>query len=299
LDDSNAQSLKGALFCEPRSRLARMLSSLTGGSVLIALKSYFDGSLRGSKWTDCDAIALAGFAAGDDVIAQFEKDYKAVLKDDRFRPAAPYLHMSKLRSESSDSPFSRAKGWDDSRRTRLVNDVVDYLGSLDKTKSRLFVCSVEPKAIERLRGEDANAPSPIRICNHYVPHWVMAWHARHFPGLITDSHYFFDWNEPFKHDFERLRRIQTGDRFETSGNRETWMLIKSIVATDAQTETPLQIADLLAWGTIRQRTNNQNPFLIGIAVAVKKILPSSWLHVTDVNAADSCANVPRDPVANV
>ncbi len=278
----------------PKSALARMLSCLRAGSVLIALKSYFDRSKRGPKWTHCDVIALAGFAAGDEVIAQFEKDYAAVLNDDRFRPCAPYLHMSKLRSQSGNSPFSAAKGWNDNRRTRLVNDVVDYLGTLDKSKSRLFVCSVEMAAIVRLRIQQPDTPTPIRICNHYVPHWVTAWHARDYPGLMTDSHFFFDWNEPFKRDFDRLRRrIQTSNPFEISGNRETWQLLKTITETNAQAETPLQIADLLAWGTVRQHTNTQDPFLIGLAVAVKKILPSSWLHITDANAAEWCVNVPR------
>jgi hypothetical protein len=270
-----------------------MLSCVTERNLLISLKAYFDGSRKGSKWTDCETVALAGFAADDAVISQFEKDYKAVLDDDRYRPAAPYLHMKELRSESSKSPFSSAKGWNDDRRSRLVNDVVDCLGSLDKAKSRLFVCSVDLRAIKTLRITDHTIPSVIRICNHYVPHWIMVWHAREYPGLMTDSHYFFDWDEPFKNDFDKLRRTQTSNRFEISGNRETWQLITSVTEASHKKEAPLQIADLLAWGTIRQRTNNINPFLIGIAVAVKKIIPSSWVHVTDSNASEWCKNVPR------
>lgn len=287
------QSQIGIASRAPQSNLARMLSHLNMGSTLITLKSYFDGSNLGSSWTNCQTIALAGFAAGDEVVAQFEKEYAIVRNDDRFRPAAPYLHMSKLRSESSESPFSSARGWNDNRRTRFVNDVVELLGSLDKSKSRLFVCSVEPAAIDRLRMQDPTVPGPIRICNHYVPHWVMAWHAHEYPGLMTDSHYFFDWNEPFRGDFERLRKLQTSNLTEISGNRETWLLLKSITTTDIESEPALQIADLLAWGTVRQRTDNRSPFLAGIAVVVKKILPSSWLHVTDANAAEWCANVPR------
>jgi len=270
-----------------------MLTGITERSVLITLKSYFDGSLKGREWTDCETVALAGFAAADTVIGQFEKDYDAVLHDDRFRPAAPYLHMKELRSQSSKSLFSKGKGWNDDRRTRLVNDVVDLLGSLDKSRSCLWVCSVELKAIARLRLQQPDTPSAIRVCNHYVPHYVMKWHATEFPGLMADSHYFFDWDEPFKRDFDELRKIQTSNRFETAGNRENWQLITSVTEAGMKQETPLQIADLLAWGTIRQRTNNQCPFLMGLAVAVKKIMPSKWLHVTDSNAAEWCANVPR------
>ena len=90
-----------------------------------------------------------------------------------------------------------------------------------------------------------------------------------------------------------LRRLQTGNRFEVTGNREAWQLIKSITITDAISAPALQVADLLAWSTIRQRTNHQGVFLMGIAVAVKKIIRSSWTHINDSNAVEWCANVPR------
>ena len=61
--------------------------------------------------------------------------------------------MRELRSESGESPFSTAKGWNDERRIRLVQDVLELLENLDKTRSRLFVCSVEPEAIDRLRAK--------------------------------------------------------------------------------------------------------------------------------------------------
>lgn len=279
----------------PKSALARMLSCLSAGSVLIALRSYFDGSKRGRKWTDCDVIALAGFAAGDEIMNEFERDYAVVLADDRFRPSAPYLHMKELRSQSKDSPFSPAKGWNDERRTRLAHDVLELLGSLDKARSRLFVCSVEPRAIDRLRATDPTVPSPIRICTHYCPHYVTAWYARDYPGIISDSHYFFDWDEPFEPDFKRLRRLQMSNRFEISGNKENWKLIKTITSMDPKSPegAVLQIADLLAWGTVRQRSDHRGEFLIGIAVAVKKIISASWVHINDSNAAKWCANVPR------
>jgi hypothetical protein len=272
-----------------------MLNVAPKEGLLISLKSYFDGSHQGSSWTDCDAIGLAGFAAGDDVIAQFERDYKAVLDDDRNRPAAPYLHMSKLRSESGSSPFSTAKGWNDDRRTRLVRDVLDLLQSLDKSRSVLIVCSVEPQAIKQLQATNNGAllPTPIRICNHWAPHYVMCWWAHEYPGIISESHYFFDWNEPFLSDFQKLRAAQMGNPFEVAGNRETWQLMKSITSASMIDETPLQIADLLAWSTIRQRTNRQDKFLSGLAVDVKKAMGiSKWVHINETNAAEWCENVP-------
>jgi hypothetical protein len=278
------------------SQLARMLSLNSKESLLICLKSYFDGSHQGKSWEDCSAIALAGFAAGDDVIAQFESDYKAVLDDDRHRPAAPYLHMSKLRSESGNSPFSTAHGWNDERRTRLVRDVLELLRTLDKARSALFVCSVEPLAIQNLHVLSPKpVPSPVRICVHWCPHYVMRWWSKEFPGIISECHYFFDWNEPFLADFQRLRSSIMGNQFEIGGNRETWSLLKHVTQTSMIEETPLQIADMLAWSTVRQRTNRQDKFLSGLAVEVKKAIRiSKWVHVTGSNATEWCEHVPID-----
>jgi hypothetical protein len=238
-------------------------------------------------------MALAGFAAGDEIMDQFERDYDRVIHDDRFRPAADYLHMKKLRSQSIESPFSPAKGWNNERRTRLVTDVLELLESLDKSRSRLFVCSVEPKSLNNLRSRGIDLPSPVRICTHYCPHYVNAWHAREYPGIISASHYFFDWDEPFEGDFKKIREKQTGSSLEISGNRETWQLIKTMTSRSSEETPALQVADLLAWGTNRQRSNSQNEFLIGIAVEIKRIIPSSWLHVNETNAEEWCANVPR------
>ena len=278
----------------PQSILGRMLpcSRDHERGILISFKSYFDGSHQGPSWKNCDLIALAGFAAGDAVMASFERDYDIVLHDDRRRPSADYLHMKELRSNSGRSPFSDAKGWNNERRTRLVSDVVDLLGSQDKARSHLFLCSVEPRSLDRLRVKGANLPSPLRICTHYCPHWVMAWHAREYPGIMADSHYYFDFDEPFKADFEKIRKMQMSNRFETSGNRKTWELVKSITNAYMKETPALQVSDMLAWGTQRQRLNHQGEFLMGIAVQIKKILPSSWLHVNETNAVEWCANVP-------
>jgi hypothetical protein len=54
---------------EPRSILGAMLASWRNDwrDDLIAMKSYFDGSRRGRQWTDCECIAMGGFAADDAV----------------------------------------------------------------------------------------------------------------------------------------------------------------------------------------------------------------------------------------
>lgn len=252
--------------------------------ILIALKSYFDGSHRGVDWNDCECIGMGGFAADDGVMAEFEIGWDAMLADDRFRPVAPYLHMKELRSDSRKSPFAASRGWDNTRRKRLVSDVVNYLKSLDVSRSRMFLSSVDARAVQRRIESGLNTASPIRFCTHFCPHYVMAWFARDFPSLIvSEAHFYFDRDEPFFDDFRALRRQMESNRFEIAGNRETWQLVKSVTETDFKKTPALQVADLLAWGAVRQYTAPEGAFLQDIAVIVKRVLPASWAHWNDSN----------------
>jgi Protein of unknown function (DUF3800) len=270
----------------PSSALGKMLPCAGDAErgTLIALKSYFDGSYRGVDWNDCECIGMGGFAADDGIMAEFEIGWAAMLADSRFRPAAPYLHMKELRSDSRKSPFAACKGWDNTRRKRLVSDVVEYLQSLDQSRSRMFLSSVDARAVQRRIESGLNTKSPIRFCTHFCPHYVMAWFARDFPSLIvSEAHFYFDRDEPFFDDFRALRRQMESDRFEIAGNRETWQLIKSVTETDSKRSPALQVADLLAWGAVRQYTAPKGAFLQDIAVIVKRVLPASWTHWNDSN----------------
>jgi hypothetical protein len=251
---------------------------------LIALKSYFDGSHRGRNWTDCECIGMGGFAADDAVMAEFEAGWDAMRLDDRRRPAAPYLHMKELRSESRKSPFSSIKGWNDERRKRLVSDAVDYLQSLDQARMRVFLSSVDARAVERRVASGIKTAVPIRFCAHFCPAYVMAWFARDFPALIvSEAHFYFDRDEPFCDDFRALRRLMESDRFEIAGNREAWQLLKSVTETNFIDAPALQVADLLAWGAVRQYTAAEGAFLKELAVVIKRALPASWAHWNESN----------------
>jgi hypothetical protein len=236
-------------------------------------------------------MALAGFAAGNEIMTEFESGWKAVLADSRWRPAAPYLHMNELRSESRKSPFSVANGWNGIRRKRLISDVVEYLETLDKARSRVFVCGVDVDAVKKREASGIKVASPVRFCTHFCPHYVMAWFAREYPGIVSEAHFYFDRSEPFFYDFHALRKTMESNLFEFSGNREAWQLVKSITETNMIGAPALQVADLLAWGTVRQTLAPPTAFLKEIAVIVKRVIPSSWSRWDDSNLHE--ATVPQ------
>jgi hypothetical protein len=276
---------RAPLLFSPKSVLGKMLPCARDAErgILIALKSYFDGSYSGQKWTKCNQIALGGFAADDKIMEQFESDWGPLLGDNRHRPAAPYLHMKELRSESRKSPFSSKYGWNDARRKYLVLDVVNYIRSLDKAKSRVFLSSVDVGAWLRKKRSGARIASPIRYCTHFCPHYAMAWFARDFPGVISEAHFFFDRNEPFFDDFRALRKHMENKKLEIAGIKETWQLIKSVTETDSLKAPELQVADMLAWSQIRQYTAPKGSFLYDLAVTIKSLSQASWGHWDESN----------------
>ena len=280
-----------------KSYLGRIvLSRPNDGALFIPVKAYFDGSHTGeSDWKGGSHIALAGFAVGDALLAAFEDGWQAVLGDDRYRPRAPYLHMKELRSDSAKSPFSKRNGWDNTKRKRLVSDLLDYLNSLDRERTHYFVCGVDAGAVRR-RQQQMAFPSAIRICTHYAPHYVLKWYGEKFPGLISSMHIFFDRDEPFEDDFKALRRKQTSNRFEIAGNKEIWELVKSETALSSKTKegSALQAADLLAWATVRQMNPTGSPFLADVAVKAKRMVSSSWTRWNDSNLDEVIDKVPTD-----
>ena len=243
------------------------------------VKAFFDGSHEEGGWKRSRYIALAGYALNDNDLRSFEDGWQQVLDDDRHRPRAPYLHMRELRSEDPMKPFTRAKGWDDAKRERLVADLIDYLASSDKSKNRYFSCGVNNSAVLR---HARPFPSALRICTHYCCSYVMKWYIDNNPGLFTGIHAFFDESEPFKKDFDKLRKKVTSDRFEIAANKESWELVKT--GTDVyrfQDYHALQAADLMAWATLRQM--NPTGFLNGLAVRIKKERFTSWSIWNETN----------------
>lgn len=278
---------------QPKSQLGRIvLSRYDEGAVLIPIKAHFDGSNSGAGWKKSRFVTVAGYAIDDDSLSVFEDGWGQVLRDDRRRPRAPYLHMKEIRNNQPGKPFSAANGWDDTKREILVSDLIDYMSSWDKTKNRYFSCGVDSEAVIK-RQKLKPFPSAVRICTHFCCSYVMKWYIDNYPGLFTGIHAFFDNNEPFKGDFEKLRQLIVADRFETHTNRESWELVKT--GTDAYSFVDyagLQAADLLAWATLRQM--EPSGFLNGLAVRIKREEFTSWTIWNDSNLDDVLDKVPMN-----
>lgn len=252
------------------------LKSPRVGGTLIALKSYFDGSHDGGGWTTGNLVTLAGFAADDALLPAFDRDWQAVLDDDRERPRAKYLHMKELRKK--EGIFSPSSGWNDQRRIKLVIDLLQYMQTLDKKRCRLFGCSLDLRAHRQAIADGCRLAHPMKICNHFVPQLALAWFVQEFPGFISEAHFYFDVKEPFRHYFEKLWEQKKRDRLDE--NREAYQLIKSVGVVDARDTPAMQAADLMAWGMNRTLTAKEGEFMKHLAFMIKQIVPNYTIYLS-------------------
>ncbi len=249
--------------------------------ILIAIKCYFDGSHGGAGWNSARFVTLAGFAADESLLSEFDDRWMAMLRNAARRPSTEYLHMRELRKRNG--AFSSEKGWTDELRGFLVTDALLYLQTLDKKRCRLFACSVDTEALVRARAAGKRIAGIVRLCNHFCPQIVLAWYVQHYPGLVSSANYFFDLNEPFRHHFEQVWRKKRSERFDITGNREAWKIIKSVTSVELRETPAMQVADLFAWAVNRELCAQDGEFMKHLAHIARQVIPSSTIVLNDLN----------------
>jgi len=207
------------------------------------MKAYCDGS---GSFDTSKCVVLAGVAASEDVWAAFEKKWGEILlaRD----PVAPYLHMKEL--AHSVGAFTEENGWDDAKRQQLVTDCVLYVQHLDKKMFRTFICSIDMVKYRELEGDPALLlPTPLSICNSFVPSQIFKWFIETFNQWSEkEIYYYFDQNERFKGAFEnQVRRRKKQSRVSNA-----WHMVKGVKNADMRDVPALQLADLVAWSHHRK-----------------------------------------------
>lgn len=245
------------------------------GDVLIALKSYFDGSYSGRTWTEGGFLTLAGFAAEESIWVEFDGEWRRILNDDRSRPRASYLHMRE--AAHLEKEFTFRNGWNQNRVESLIVDLLRYFQSVDKQRFRQFACTIDLSAHEKLVAEGLKLEDPISMCNRWCPEIVLAWYATKYPGIIHSLHYYFDQDEPFEERFKEKCDQEKNKKVGVGAFEVFWSLIRTVANTDMRKTPPLQAADLLAWASNRSASKKVGEAsFTQVEPFMKNLIPSTW-----------------------
>ena len=244
----------------------------------MALHAYFDGSsmaLPGQSWETGSWITLAGFATKDSIWKEFTDTWRSLLLPTATRPGTPYLHMRE--AAKLIGPFNYRNGWNQKKLGILVTELLMYVQTLPKDRFRQFGCTIDLQAYRTLQSGGCRLPSPIEICNNFCPFTVMAWYFSQYPGIVSDIHYYFDSDEPFEPAFRERWQREKSNQLSPGGLDYFWSLVQSVDGAEMRHNPPLQLADLLAWGTNRYHSNTADALFKHVEPVMKQIIPSSWI----------------------
>ena len=239
---------------------------------MIALRAYLDSSGKlENEW-----MTLAAFAASDEMWAQFETDWQAIL--DGHTPKASYVHMREIVHQTEG--FDRKFGWNDENAFGLSNKCLIYMSHLDKKRFRMFYCAVDLKAWRKLRAETYPLPSPIELCNQFCPRGVMLWWFDKYPEVI-DIHkdtfkFFFDKGEYFKRPFED-EWVRETEQAQAEQKWSIWNLIEQVSEVDLKKVPGVQPADILAWAVNREQTAAAGKKGKMMRHVMQQVIPASYV----------------------
>jgi hypothetical protein len=250
--------------------------NLRGRDILIAIKVHLDSS---GKSTVDQFITLAGFAAPDELWANFENEWSQIMTN--HSPKSAYVHMKEINSLTKG--FEPRFGWNHQNAFGLAGACLAYMSRLDKERFRMFYCTVDIGAWRKLKGEGYELPEPIEMCNEFCVYGVQLWYAYKFPlkteifDLATDGeHYIFDRNEEFYLPFRAKWNVEK-DKFESTGELSPWILIDDVTEADMKKVPGIQAADILAWSVNREHMAPEGyPGKMYLEI-MKKVIPSGFV----------------------
>jgi hypothetical protein len=206
-------------------------------------------------------MTLAAFAGDDEIWNKFETDWEEILHS--HSPRADYVHMKEINTQTKG--FDWKLGWNMPKAFDLATKCLAYMSHLDKRKFRMFYCSVDLEAWDKVKNDGVAVPDAVEICCQFAMYGVLSWYAKQkaAPGAdgifhlpIDSAHYFFDKDEPFEPKFKEMWNSEL-IRYEKTGQFTAWVLIKHVSSVDMKRVPGVQAADMLAWSVNRANTEQK------------------------------------------
>jgi len=213
-------------------------STITDGTIFVALKCYFDGS-----GTTDQTLTLAAIAGDEQVWKALEADWLVLLG----RVGATYMHMREA--------MARVDGFErisTDERDWLVNALLTVVDQYQKDSGRLtlYTCAVDLVAHAEYAAKIPTLPSPARMCVRSLFPKIYDWYAK-FPEPILDViEMYFDRNEKFMEHLDADWRDK-----EFCRQHPAWDLVRTIAPVKMKETPGVQVADLFAWARNRVEMN--------------------------------------------
>lgn len=121
----------------------------------------------------------------------------------------------------------------------------------------------------------------------------MAWYLFNYQGLDLRAAYYFDQGEPFEPVFKAKWERET-QRDKETGGYSIWSHIEEVGSRCMRKTPGLQVADMLAWASNRERTMPMQRFSY-LAPAMKLVMPSKWIIWDETNLRKKFRPLIYDP----
>jgi len=245
-----------------RGSITAILPSSWSGTnhLVLALKTYFDGSESYAFAPRCHCLTLACLATTEVVWPQLES---AWIKTCQERGNLNHFHMSE--AMALEGVFSDLLP---EKRDFLVDGLTDVLGSF-RNNSWLwsFTCTVDLEAHKRI-ARIKSLPSPARLCARIVYPAMLDWYAHISKRNLESVDLIFDRNEPF---MRHLRADWENKKFRKK--HPAWEIVRSMVTAKMESTPGLQMTDMIAWAKNRLESGSslENDKFFGISLRAAKI----------------------------
>jgi hypothetical protein len=176
--------------------------------------------------------------------------------------------------------FDWRLGWNVHKAFDLVTKCLAYMSRVDKSQFRMFYCSVDLEAWEKVKKDGIAVPDPVEICSDFAMYGVLWWYVQQRGAegifhLSSDSvHYFFDKDEPFEPTFREKWTAEVA-RYKATGQINPWILIEQVSNVDMKKVQGVQAADVLAWSVNREKTGQKIRAGQMYAEIMRQVIPSS------------------------
>ncbi len=180
-----------------------------------------------------------------------------------------------------EKAFDKTLGWNHENAFGLVNKCLVHMSNLPKDQLRVFYCSIDLLAWQKLRSETYQMPDPIDLCNKFCSEFVLTWYGFIYPSTLinpkTDSvRYFFDRNEYFFQPFfEKWNRER--NQSEATGKWSIWNAIDQVAPVEMKKTPGIQAADIVAWGRNRETFAKAGDLASQLAHILRLVMPTSYV----------------------